>query len=158
MSRVVAGCGMEVYMRKNSVKNTRINGEVQRVLAEIIRGEIKDPRISPWTSVVSVEVAPDLKSCKAWISVLGGKEVREATLQGLKSAEGFIKRQLAKTINLRNTPEITFVMDQSIEYGVNMSYKIDEVIARDNENIRDKESAEGSENANDDENVRGDEE
>ena len=122
------------YMRKNSVKNTRINGEVQRVLAEIIRGELKDPRICPWTSVVSVEVAPALKSCKAWISVLGEEDVREATLQGLKSAEGFIKRQLAKTINLRNTPEITFVMDQSIEYGVNMSHKIDEVIARDSEN------------------------
>ena len=126
-------------MRKNSVKNTRINGEVQRVLAEIIRGEIKDPRISPWTSVVSVEVAPDLKSCKAWISVLGGEEVRAETLQGLKSAEGFIRRQLAKTINLRNTPEITFVMDQSIEYGVNMSRRIDEVIARDDENARDRE-------------------
>ena len=121
-------------MRKNSIKNTRINGEVQRVLAEIIRGEIKDPRISPWTSVVAVEVAPDLKSCKAWISVLGDEEVREDTLQGLKSAEGFIKRQLAKIINLRNTPEITFVMDQSIEYGVNMSRKIDEVIASDEEN------------------------
>jgi len=116
------------YMRKNSVKNTRVNGEVQRVLAEIIRGEIKDPRISPLTSVVAVEVAPDLKSCKAWISVLGGEEQRKDTLAGLKSAEGFIRRQIAKTINLRNTPEITFVMDQSIEYGVNMSHKIDEVI------------------------------
>lgn len=115
-------------MRKNSVKNTRVNGEVQRVLAEIIRGEIKDPRISPLTSVVAVEVAPDLKSCKAWISVLGGQEQREATLAGLKSAEGFIRRKIAQTINLRNTPEITFVMDQSIEYGVNMSHKIDEVI------------------------------
>ena len=120
-------------MRKNSVKNTRINGEVQRVLAEVIRGEIKDPRISPWTSVVSVEVAPDLKSCKAWISVLGDEEARKATLEGLRSAEGFIKRQLARTINLRNTPELTFVMDQSIEYGVNMSRKIDEVMAQDNE-------------------------
>lgn len=118
-------------MRKNSIKNTRINGEVQRVLAQIIRGEIKDPRISPWTSVVAVEVAPDLKSCKAWISVLGDEEARKNTLLGLKSAEGFIKRQLAKTINLRNTPEIFFVMDQSIEYGVNMSHKIDEVIAQD---------------------------
>lgn len=120
-------------MRKNSVKNTRINGEVQRVMAEVIRGEIKDPRISPWTSVVAVEVAPDLKSCKAWISVLGDEEARRATLEGLKSAEGFIKRQLARTINLRNTPELTFVMDQSIEYGVNMSRKIDEVMAQDNE-------------------------
>lgn len=117
-------------MRKNSIKNTRINGEVQRVLAEIIRGGIKDPRISPWTSVVAVEVAPDLKSCKAWISVLGDEEARMGTLQGLKSAEGFIRRQLAKIINLRNTPEITFVMDQSIEYGVNMSHRIDEVMAQ----------------------------
>lgn len=118
-------------MRKNSVKNTRINGEVQRVLAEIIRGGLKDPRISPWTSVIAVEVAPDLKSCKAWISVLGDEEVRKSTLQGLKIAEGFIRRELARTINLRNTPDITFVMDQSIEYGVNMSHKIDEVIAAD---------------------------
>ena len=125
-------------MRKNIIKNTRINGEVQRVLAEIIRGEIKDPRISPWTSVVNVEVAPDLKSCKAWISVLGGEEARNSTLQGLKSAEGFIRRQLAKLVNLRNTPEITFVMDQSIEYGVNMSRRIDEVIAQDDERAGDK--------------------
>lgn len=116
-------------MRKNSIKNTRINGEVQRVLAEIIRGEIKDPRISPLTSVVAVEVAPDLKSCKAWISVLGNEEARKDTYQGLKSAEGFIKSKLAKEINLRNTPAITFIMDQSIEYGVSMSKKIDDVMA-----------------------------
>ena len=126
-------------MRKNSVKNTRINGEVQRALSTTIRGEIKDPRISEWTSVVAVEVAPDLKSCKAWISVLGDEEARMATLQGLKSAEGYIRRQLARTVNLRNTPEITFVMDQSIEYGVNMSRRIDEVIARDQENGQNKE-------------------
>ncbi len=115
-------------MRKNSLKSTRINGEVQRVLAEIIRGDIKDPRISPLTSVVAVEVAPDLKTCKAWISVLGDDKAREDTYKGLKSAEGYIKNQLARTVNLRNTPEITFIMDQSIEYGVNMSKKIDEVM------------------------------
>ncbi len=115
------------YMRKNSIKNTRINGEVQRVLAEIIRSEIKDPRIAPLTGVVSVEVAPDLKSCKAWISVLGDEEAQADTLAGLKSAEGFIKSRLAKAVNLRNTPEIRFVMDQSIAYGVAMSKRIDEV-------------------------------
>lgn len=114
-------------MRKNSVKSTRINGEVQRTLAEIIRGEIKDPRISPLTSVVAVEVAPDLKTCKAFISVYGSEEERQNTLAGLKSAEGFIKSKLAKEINLRNTPQIHFVLDQSIEYGVNMSKRIDEV-------------------------------
>ena len=119
-------------MRKNSVTNTRINGEVQRVLAEVIRGEIKDPRICPLTSVVAVDVAPDLKTCKAWISVLGDEEARENTYKGLKSAEGYIRNRLAKTINLRNTPEITFIMDQSIEYGVNMSRKIDEVMEEQN--------------------------
>lgn len=135
-------------MRKNSVKNTRINGEVQKVLAEVIRGEIKDPRISPLTSVVAVEVAPDLKSCKAWISVLGGEEAREATLQGLKSAEGFIRSRLAKTINLRNTPNITFVMDQSIEYGVNMSRKIDEVMGSAKQEM-DSEKEDSGEEASD---------
>lgn len=114
-------------MKKNSIKNTRINGEVQRVLAEIIRGGMKDPRISPLTSVVAVEVAPDLKTCKAWISVLGGEDMQKDTLEGLKSAAGYIRNQLAKEVNLRNTPEITFIMDQSIEYGVNMSKLIDEV-------------------------------
>lgn len=122
----------EVYwiMRKNSVKNTRINGEVQRVLAEIIRGGIKDPRIAPMTSVVAVEVAPDLKTCKAWISVLGDEQAQKDTLAGLKSAEGYIRNQLARTINLRNTPQVHFIMDQSIAYGVNMSKLIDEVVVK----------------------------
>ena len=114
-------------MRKNSVKNTRVNGEVQRVLAEIIRGGLKAPRISPWTSVVAVEVAPDLKTCKAYISVMGSDEEKKDTIAGLRSAEGYVRRQLAKRLNLRNTPEIQFVLDQSIEYGVHMSRLIDEV-------------------------------
>ena len=122
-------------MRKNSIKNTRISGEVQRELANIIRGGIKDPRISPLTSVVAVEVAPDLKTCKAYISVLGDSEAQKATLAGLKSAEGYIRRELAHTVNLRNTPEIRFILDQSIEYGVHMSKIIDEVTAKDEENV-----------------------
>ena len=120
-------------MRKNSMKNTRINGEVQRVLAEVIRGEIKDPRISPLTSVIAVEVAPDLKTCKAWISVYGDEQAKKDTPAGLKSAEGYIKNQLAKQINLRNTPEIHFIVDESIAYGVRMSKLIDDVIKNDEE-------------------------
>ena len=107
-------------MRKNSIKNTRINGEVQKELSNIIRGGIKDPRIHPLTSVVAVEVAPDLKTCKAWISVLGDEKAQADTLEGLKSAEGYIRRQLAHTVNLRNTPQIRFILDQSIEYGVHI--------------------------------------
>lgn len=114
-------------MRKNSIKNTRINGEVQRELSNIIRSEIKDPRVNPMTSVVLVEVAPDLKSCKAYISVLGDEQSQKDTLAGLKKAEGFIRTKLAKSVNLRNTPEIKFILDQSIEYGVNMSKLIDSV-------------------------------
>ena len=108
-------------MRKNSIKNTRVNAEVQRELSNILRGGIKDPR------VVAVEVAPDLKTCKAYISVLGDKKAQEDTIKGLQSAEGYIRRELARTVNMRNTPQITFIVDQSIEYGVNISKKIDEV-------------------------------
>lgn len=114
-------------MRKRSIKNTRINTEVQRVLGSIIQGGIKDPRVAPWTSVVAVEVAPDLKTSKAYISVLGDEKAQADTIAGLQSAEGYIRRELARTLNMRNTPEIKFVLDQSIEYGVNMSKKIDEV-------------------------------
>lgn len=119
-------------MRKNSMKNTRINGEVLKELSNIIRSEIKDPRINPMTSVVAVEVAPDLKTCKAYISVLGDEKSQKDTITGLKSAEGYIRRQLARTVNLRNTPEIRFILDQSIEYGINMSKLIDEVTEHDN--------------------------
>lgn len=116
-------------MRKNSIKNTRINGEVLRELSNIIHNELKDPRIPLMTSVTAVEVAPDLKSCKAYISVLGNEQVRADAMAGLKSAEGYIRRQLASGLNLRNTPEIRFVADTSIEYGVEMSRKIDELIS-----------------------------
>ncbi len=114
-------------MRKNSIKNTRINAEVQRELSIILQNGIKDPRVAPMTSVVAVEVAPDLKTCKAYISVLGDEKARQDTLKGLQSAEGYIRRELARTVNMRNTPEIRFIADQSIEYGVNISRKIDEV-------------------------------
>lgn len=114
-------------MRKNSIKNTRINMEVQRELSEIIRSGIKDPRIHPMTSVVAVEVTPDLKYCKAYISVLGDEEAAKVTVEGLRSASSYVRRELARRVNLRNTPEIKFILDQSIEYGVNMSKLIDEV-------------------------------
>lgn len=114
-------------MRKNSIKNIRINSEVHKVLSNLISREIKDPRINPMTSVVSVEVSPDLKTAKVYISVLGDDESKKSTLLGLKSAAAFMRGQLAKTLNLRNTPELTFILDTSIEYGVNMFKLIEEV-------------------------------
>ena len=115
-------------MRKNSIKNTRINMEVQRELSEIIRTEVKDPGLkSVMVTVVAVEVTPDLKYCKAYISVLGDEEAAQAALLGLKRGVGFIRKELARRVNLRNTPELKFILDQSIEYGVNMSRLIDDV-------------------------------
>ena len=116
-------------MRKNSIKNTRINAEVQKTLANLIRGEIKDPRIAPMTCVTDVEVAPDLKTCKVYVSVLGDETARHETLEGLRRAEGFMRHHLAETLNLRNTPTLTFISDTSTEYGMAMSAKIDEVMA-----------------------------
>lgn len=118
-------------MRKNSIKNVRINEEVLRRLSEILHSDIKDPRIAPMTSVVSVEVAPDLKTCKAYISVLGDEQVQKDTLAGLRSAEGYIRRSLAQSANLRHTPQITFIIDQSIEYGVHMSHLIDQITKKE---------------------------
>ena len=115
-------------MRKNNIKNTRVNGEVMKELSMIIHNGIKDPRIHPMTSVTAVEVAPDLKTCKAYISVLGDEEAQKNTLAGLRSAEGYIRRELARTVNLRNTPQIRFILDQSIAYGVSMSKLIDDVV------------------------------
>ncbi len=118
-------------MRKNSIKNTRINEMVREELANIIRGGLKDPRVNSMTTVTAVEVAPDLKTAKAYISVLGDEKALADTLKGLKNAEGYIRHCLAETVNLRNTPHITFIGDQSIEYGVRMSHLIDSVMGKD---------------------------
>lgn len=125
-------------MKRTSIKNTRINGEVQKELSKIIAYEIKDPRISEMTSVTSVNVTPDLKECKVYISVLGDDKAKQDTIAGLKSATGYIRRQLASGINLRNTPELTFHLDESIEYAINMSKKIDDVISEQNAGQQDR--------------------
>ena len=114
-------------MRKNSVKNVRINEEVLRQLSSIIHNEIKDPRINQFTSVVAVEVAPDLKTCKAFISVLGDEKSQSDTLAGLKSAEPFLRSALARNVNLRNTPELFFKLDESIEYGAHINELLESV-------------------------------
>ncbi|MDD6381065.1 MAG: 30S ribosome-binding factor RbfA [Lachnospiraceae bacterium] len=120
-------------MRKNSVKNNRINEDVQRVISEIIREDVKDPRISPIVSVTDAIVAPDLKTAKIFISVLGSEEDGERTMEGIRSSAGYIRHQLAVRLNLRNTPVLDFIWDKSIAYGVDMSHKIDEVMEHDEE-------------------------
>ena len=124
-------------MKKGSVKNTRINAEVMRELSVAIR-DLKDPRVSPMTSVTGAEVTPDLQYGKVYISVLGSEESLAKTMEGLKAASGFLRRELAQTVNLRHTPELQFVADHSIMYGAHM----DELIRKVNEEDAAKRSPE----------------
>ena len=114
-------------MKRKSTRLTRINDEIVRVTAEVIRSEMTDPRIGSVVSVMRAETTNDMKFCKIWISVLGDKEKQAGTMEALKSGTGFIRRRLAEVINLRVTPEITLVFDDSIEYGMRMRQLIDEV-------------------------------
>ena len=118
-------------MNRKTIKNTRINSEVQKEIADIIRSDIKDPRIKTMTSVTGADVTNDLKYCTVYVSVLGNEEEAKETLEGLKNAAGFIRRELALKLNLRNTPELRFILDNSLEYGMKMSKLIDEVMHKD---------------------------
>ena len=96
----------------------RINEEIQRELSTLIR-TVKDPRVSGMISVTAVNTTPDLKFCKVYISVLDKSDV-EQVLKGLKSASGYLRRELGRALNLRNTPELTFVRDDSIDQGAHI--------------------------------------
>lgn len=105
----------------------RIKEEFKRELAAIMR-EIKDPRLSPMTSVVAVEITKDLKYAKVYVSVMGSEDEKNGTLTALKNATGFIKREIGSRLNLRAVPHPTFVIDRSIDYGAH----INELIAKIN--------------------------
>ena len=114
-------------MGRSNYKGTRINAEVCRELSEIIRSKIHDPRIAPMTSVLEARVTKDLKYCTAFVSVLGSEKEQEKTIEGLNHAEGFIRSELAHTMNMRNTPEIRFILDKTMEYGAHVDEMIDKI-------------------------------
>lgn len=116
---------------KNNNRITRINDEILKELSQIIRAEVKDPRIGVMTSVLRVETTQDLKFCKIHVSVLGNEEDKKSVMQGLKNANGFIRHLIAERVNLRYTPELIFKLDESVEYGVRMSKLIDDVTKAD---------------------------
>ena len=98
----------------------RISEEVRKELSSIVR-DLKDPRIKTVVSVVNVTVTKDLKFAKAYISVFGDETTQKGVMDALKSASGFIRREIGHRINLRATPEFTFVLDNSIEYGAHIN-------------------------------------
>lgn len=132
-------------MKKNSVKHVRVNQAVQREISTILREDVKDPRVGIMTSVTAVDVATDLKTCKVYISVLGDEKAKADTMEALSKAEGFVRRELAARLNLRNTPKLTFFADDSIEYGVTMSGLIDRVLDRDEEQAPEADAGEADE-------------
>ena len=116
-----------------SQRLTRINEEMRKEISEIIRTEIKDPAVQDaMISVISVDTTNDLKTAKVYISVLQDNKKQEV-LAGLKKAQGYIRREVAHRINLRNTPELLFKLDEPIERGIEMSKLISDVMAKDSE-------------------------
>lgn len=115
----------------NNKRINRISEEVKKTTSYIISNDLKDPRISPMTSVTHVEVTRDLRYAKVYISVLGKEKDKEDTIKGLKSAKGFIRKEIGNKINLRYVPEPVFQLDESIEHGIYMSKLIDKVNKKD---------------------------
>lgn len=111
-------------MKKNSNRMIRINDEIQKELSQIIRSDLKDPRVGVITSVLKVDTTNDLKYCKAYVSIMGDDEKKQEVMGVLKGAAGYIRSLIANRINLRITPEFTFILDDSLDY----SFKIDRLI------------------------------
>jgi ribosome-binding factor A len=101
----------------DNVRNERIASELMREISDILRNSLKDPRIG-FVSLTEVELTPDVRLAKVYFSVMGGDEDKRRALEGLRAASGYIRSEIAQRIRLRHVPDLTFVLDQSIERGV----------------------------------------
>ncbi|MGN0115166.1 MAG: 30S ribosome-binding factor RbfA [Acutalibacteraceae bacterium] len=128
-----------------SYKTGRVAGDIQRNLAEIFR-ELKDPRISQLLSVVKVDVSGDLSYAKIYVSAIEGEEKTAESVKGLKSAAGFIKRELSARCKLRKMPELTFIADNSIAHGAEIARIIEDFSADNNGNDDATEKENGNDN------------
>ena len=104
----------------------RINEEVRKELSDIVRN-LKDPRIPVMTSVVNVNVTPDLRYAKAYISIMGDDNTKALAMAALKKSAGFVRREIGRRINLRYTPEVVFELDSSIEHGAKINQLLHDV-------------------------------
>ena len=118
-------------MKSSSQRLQKINDEIRKEAAEVLRAELKDPRVSAMTTVTSAQASSDLKHCKIFVSVLGSDAAKKEAMDGLKNAAPYLRKMLAMRINLRNTPEITFVLDESLEYGMKMDKLFKEIGAEE---------------------------
>ena len=123
---------------KNDNRMGRIDEEYRKELSQIIGYELKNPNITGLISVTKVKVTTDLKYAKVYVSIMNSKNIKE-TMEGLKKSSGFIRSELAKRINLRNTPELTFEIDDSIEYGAKIDSILKEIMPEKEKQDQDKE-------------------
>ena len=107
----------------------RIDEEYRKELSQIIDRELKNPNITGMISVTKVKVTNDLKYAKVYVSILNSKNIKD-TLAGLKKSSGFIRSELAKRVNLRNTPELIFELDESLEYGARIDSILKEIMPK----------------------------
>jgi ribosome-binding factor A len=115
-------------------RTDRISEEMKKEVSAIIQNELKDPRLPKMISVTSAEVTRDLRYAKIFISVLGDETDKKNAILGLKSAAGFIRREIGQRLKLRYTPEILFELDNSIERGVYLNKLINETLQGKQEN------------------------
>ncbi len=108
------------------VRSSRISEEIKKEVSLIIQSELKDPRIG-FITVVAVEISNDLQIAKIYISIMGTEENKVETITALNKAKGYIRSELGKRIRLRITPEINFVIDNSIEYGNKIDKILDDI-------------------------------
>lgn len=106
----------------------RISEEMRKELSSLILNELKDPRLSKMISVTSVNVTKDLSYAKVFVSVLGNEEEKKEAIKGLKSAAGFMRREISHRMQLRYTPEILIELDNSIEHGIYISKLINDTV------------------------------
>ena len=116
--------------KKNSNRMGRIDEEYKKELSQIISYELKNPNVTGMISITKVKVTSDLKYAKIYVSILNSKDISK-TMQGLKQSAGFIRSELAKKVNLRNTPELIFEIDDSIEYGARIDSILKEILPKD---------------------------
>jgi len=109
----------------------RIAEEIKRELSDILRNHVRDPRITNMASVIKVDVSRDLRHAKIYVSVLGDREEKQKTMQGLDRATGFIRKELGQRLGLRYVPEISFVLDESIEYSIHIAQRIEELMKKE---------------------------
>lgn len=108
----------------------RVTQDIKREISAVLR-ELKDPRISQMLSVVKVNVTNDMSYCKVYVSAIEGFEKTKSSVEGLKSAAGFIKREISRTLRLRKCPELIFVADDSIEYGAQINKMLEDLHKED---------------------------